>query len=75
MLELAIQEAFLRFMACLMKGYKNYLKEVVGPSHTDKKPNLESTNMQSLFDMQGEKESLAIFTLSNLHIYSVPYLS
>ena len=53
MLELSIQEAFLRFMACLMKGYKNYLKEVMVPSHTDRKPDLDSTNMQSLFDMQG----------------------
>ena len=51
MLELSIQEAFLRFMACLMKGYKNYLKEVVRPTGD---PNLESTNMRSLFDMQGE---------------------
>ena len=36
-----------------MKGYKNYLKEVVGPHHTDRKPEFESTNIQSLFDMQG----------------------
>ena len=55
MLELSIQEAFLRFMACLMKGYKNYLKEVMVPSHTDRKPDLDSTNMQSLFDMQGQQ--------------------
>ena len=53
LLELSIQEAFLHFMACLMKGYKNYLKEVVGPHHTDRKPEFESTNIQSLFDMQG----------------------
>ena len=54
MLELSIQEAFLRFMSCLMKGYKNYLKEVVGPHHTDRNPDFESTNIQSLFDMQGK---------------------
>ncbi|KAL4227448.1 DENN domain-containing protein 4B [Mactra antiquata] len=46
-LELQIQEAFLRFMACIMKGYKHYLKPI------ENAPDLDTTNAASLFDMTG----------------------
>lgn len=47
MIELQIQEAFLRFMACLMKGYKTYLKPIM------REPTANTTKAASLFDMQG----------------------
>lgn len=48
MLELQIQETFLRFMACILKGYKNFLKPI------ENIPDLDTTNAASLFDMTGE---------------------
>lgn len=47
MLELQIQETFLRFMACILKGYKNFLKPI------ENIPDLDTTNAASLFDMAG----------------------
>ncbi|XP_052793201.1 C-myc promoter-binding protein-like isoform X2 [Mya arenaria] len=47
LLELEIQEVFLRFMACILKGYKNFLKPIANM------PDLDTTNAASLFDMQG----------------------
>ncbi|XP_064610090.1 C-myc promoter-binding protein-like isoform X1 [Liolophura sinensis] len=47
LMELSIQEAFLRFMACLMKGYKPYLKPIT------KAPTLSTTDANSLFDLPG----------------------
>ncbi|XP_060579637.1 C-myc promoter-binding protein-like [Ruditapes philippinarum] len=47
MMELQIQESFLRFMACILKGYKNYLKPI------ENAPDLDTTNAASLFDMTG----------------------
>ncbi|XP_052281049.1 DENN domain-containing protein Crag-like [Dreissena polymorpha] len=46
-LDMQIQEAFLRFMACIMKGYKQYLKPI------ENAPDIDTTNAASLFDMQG----------------------
>ena len=46
-MELQIQESFLRFMACILKGYKNYLKPI------ENAPDLDTTNAASLFDMTG----------------------
>ncbi|XP_013393388.1 C-myc promoter-binding protein [Lingula anatina] len=46
-METAIQEAFLRFMASILKGYKNYLKPIT------KAPNDRTTDASSLFDMSG----------------------
>ncbi|XP_053405869.1 C-myc promoter-binding protein-like isoform X2 [Mercenaria mercenaria] len=46
-LELQIQESFLRFMACILKGYKHYLKPI------ENAPDLDTTNAASLFDMAG----------------------
>ena len=47
LLELSIQEAFLRFMGCVLKGYKQFLKPI-----TDR-PAWGTMNTQSLFDLQG----------------------
>ncbi|XP_059175124.1 C-myc promoter-binding protein-like isoform X1 [Physella acuta] len=46
-LEFAIQEVFLRFTACLLKDYKNFLNPIM------KQPNSRTTDASSLFDMQG----------------------
>ncbi|XP_033751078.1 C-myc promoter-binding protein-like [Pecten maximus] len=47
LMELQIQEAFLRFMACILKGYKQFLKPI---THA---PTQSTTDTTSLFDMQG----------------------
>ncbi|XP_074649748.1 C-myc promoter-binding protein-like [Tubulanus polymorphus] len=47
LLEMEIQEAFLRFMGCLLKGYKNYLLPITSA------PTIGTTDASSLFDMQG----------------------
>ena len=47
-METAIQEAFLRFTAMLLKGYSNFLLPIT------KAPTLESTDLNSLFDVHGE---------------------
>ena len=47
-MELLIQEAFLRFMAILLRDYKSYLNPIM------KQPNNRATNASVLFDMQGE---------------------
>nr|XP_018916356.1 PREDICTED: C-myc promoter-binding protein isoform X2 [Bemisia tabaci] len=46
-LELEIQEAFLRFMAMILKGYRSYLLPIV------KAPTVGATDTNSLFDLQG----------------------
>jgi len=48
-METAIQEAFLRFTAMLLKGYSNFLLPIT------KAPTLESTDLNSLFDVHGKK--------------------
>lgn len=60
LLELSIQEALLRFMACLLKGYKNFLKPIT------KAPTESTTDPASLFDIQGflrsrDKSNLKFF--------------
>ncbi|XP_071110635.1 C-myc promoter-binding protein-like [Haliotis cracherodii] len=50
-MELQIQEAFLRFMACLLKDYKNYLNPILN------KPTLSATDASCLFDMQNFQKS------------------
>jgi len=47
-MELRIQEAFLRFMASILKGYRSYLKPIT------RAPTLATTDVTSLFDMQGK---------------------
>ncbi|XP_069704600.1 DENN domain-containing protein Crag [Periplaneta americana] len=46
-LELEIQEAFLRFMATVLKGYRGYLLPIT------KAPTIGTTDPNSLFDLQG----------------------
>lgn len=48
-LELEIQEAFLRFMSCLLRGYRTFLLPITqAPSDT-------TTDCSSLFNLQGER--------------------
>ncbi|XP_048475536.1 DENN domain-containing protein 4C [Rhincodon typus] len=46
-LEMEIQEAFLRFMASLLKGYRPYLKPIT------QAPSEKTTSANSLYDLQG----------------------
>ncbi|XP_016060974.1 PREDICTED: DENN domain-containing protein 4C isoform X2 [Miniopterus natalensis] len=46
-LEMEIQEAFLRFMASILKGYRTYLKPIT------EAPSKKATAVDSLFDRQG----------------------
>ncbi|XP_043575050.1 DENN domain-containing protein 4C isoform X1 [Chiloscyllium plagiosum] len=46
-LEMEIQEAFLRFMASILKGYRTYLKPIT------QAPSEKTTSANSLFDLQG----------------------
>lgn len=48
-LEMEIQEAFLRFMASILKGYRSYLKPIQAPSE-------KATAADSLYDLQGKQE-------------------
>lgn len=51
-LELEIQEAFLRFMSCLLRGYRSFLLPITqAPSDT-------TTDCSSLFNLQGERRFL-----------------
>lgn len=46
-LELEIQEAFLRFMAAILRGYRSYLLPIT------QAPSEKTTDASSLFDLQG----------------------
>lgn len=46
-LELEIQEAFLRFMAAILKGYRLFLRPIT------QAPSEKATDASSLFDLQG----------------------
>ncbi|XP_074521938.1 C-myc promoter-binding protein-like isoform X2 [Halichoeres trimaculatus] len=46
-LELEIQEAFLRFMAAILKGYRSFLRPIT------QAPSEKATDASSLFDLQG----------------------
>lgn len=46
-LEIEIQEAFLRFMASILKGYRTYLKPIT------QAPSEKATSAKSLYDLQG----------------------
>lgn len=59
-LELEIQEAFLRFMAAILRGYRSYLLPIT------QAPSENTTDASSLFDLQGKisiKSSNKHFTL------------
>lgn len=47
-LEMEIQEAFLRFMASILKGYRCYLKPIT------QAPSEKATAADSLYDLQGQ---------------------
>uniref|UniRef100_A0A665WXP3 DENN domain containing 4A n=1 Tax=Echeneis naucrates TaxID=173247 RepID=A0A665WXP3_ECHNA len=47
MLEMEIQEAFLRFMAAILKGYRSFLRPIT------QAPSEKATDAFSLFDLQG----------------------
>lgn len=47
-LELEIQEAFLRFMAAILRGYRSYLLPIT------QAPSEKTTDASSLFDLQGK---------------------
>lgn len=47
-LELEIQEAFLRFMSCLLRGYRAYLLPIT------QAPSDRTTDCSSLFNLQGQ---------------------
>ena len=46
-LEMEIQEALLRFMANILKGYRSYLKPIT------QAPSEKATSADSLYDLQG----------------------
>lgn len=50
-LELEIQEAFLRFMAAILRGYRSYLQPIT------QAPSEKTTDVTSLFDLQGKFQS------------------
>lgn len=57
-LELEIQEAFLRFMAAILRGYRSYLLPIT------QAPSEKTTDASSLFDIQGTLwPRSAVFTL------------
>lgn len=51
-LEMEIQEAFLRFMASILKGYRYYLKPIT------EAPSEKATAADSLYDQQGNKKKI-----------------
>lgn len=46
-LEMEVQEAFLRFMASILKGYRSYRKPIT------QAPSEKATALDSLYDLQG----------------------
>jgi len=48
MMETLIQEAFLHFMALLLKGYADFLLPITAP------PTMTTTSVRSLFDIDGK---------------------
>uniref|UniRef100_A0AAQ5Z950 DENN/MADD domain containing 4A n=1 Tax=Amphiprion ocellaris TaxID=80972 RepID=A0AAQ5Z950_AMPOC len=61
-LELEIQEAFLRFMAAILRGYRSYLQPIT------QAPSEKTTDANSLFDLQGFLKSR---DRSNQRFYSL----
>lgn len=65
-LEMEIQEAFLRFMASILKGYRSYLKPI------PQAPSEKATAADSLYDLQGGHDVLwiSMFSIMALLIFS-----
>lgn len=55
-LELEIQEAFLRFMAAILKGYRSFLRPIT------QAPSEKATDASSLFDLQGIWNNVTLTT-------------
>lgn len=56
LLDVEIQEAFLYFMASILKGYRSYLRPITqAPSET-------ATDASSLFELQGKELTLKLFS-------------
>lgn len=53
-LELEIQEAFLRFMAAILKGYRSFLRPIT------QAPSEKATDASSLFDLQGIRNNVSV---------------
>lgn len=68
-LELEIQEAFLRFMAAILRGYRSYLLPIT------QAPSEKTTDASSLFDIQGilQPQSEMSFCIKS-QIYAVMLL-
>lgn len=62
-LELEIQEAFLRFMSCLLKGYRSYLLPIT------QAPSERTTDCSSLFNLQGALLTQTLLNAYNLLIF------
>jgi len=54
-LEMEIQEAFLRFMAAILRGYRSFLRPIT------QAPSEKATDASSLFDLQGTIFDLLLF--------------
>jgi len=59
-MELLIREAFLRFMATILKGYNSFLLPIT------KAPTLVTTDVSSLFDIQGTFDTNISFLFTGI---------
>lgn len=58
-LELEIQEAFLRFTAAILKGYRSFLRPIT------QAPSEKATDASSLFDLQGTLGSVCVHQITD----------
>lgn len=66
-LELEIQEAFLRFMAAILRGYRSYLLPIT------QAPSEKTTDATSLFDHQGTLQPAYVCICGYTYIYIYIY--
>lgn len=64
-LEMEIQEAFLRFMASILKGYRYYLKPIT------EAPSEKATAADSLYDLQGNRKLINQISCSEIVHYTL----
>lgn len=64
MLELEIQEAFLCFMAAILKGYRSFLRPIT------QAPSEKATDASSLFDLQGIEKYVTPNSVQNVNYYT-----
>lgn len=65
-LEMEIQEAFLRFMASILKGYRSYLKPITTA------PSEKATAADSLYDLQGNRLTTHFFIVKKKTLPGYP---